>query len=185
MEGLRMYTWSGSQCATHLCSSPGWRTDKKSCSGTRSWMYLPGAEGWSAPDESHRQLHQERADRMCTSCHREGRPDSTHFHPPPPLILRLLYSTLNAVNICWEGEFMSALWACISLWSVGLFQEKKGHLCSVVSLVLYRAEHCLCWTLTTHLCLVKEDWKSVGWKSKNHQIIPVWGLWLVISVRCK
>lgn len=71
-----MYTWSGSYCATRLFSSPGWRADKEPGAGARSWLYLPGAEGWSTPDESHRQLHQERADRMCSSGHREGMPDT-------------------------------------------------------------------------------------------------------------
>lgn len=104
-----MYTWSGSQRATRLFSSLGWRADKKPCAGARSWLYLPGAEGWRTPDESHRQLHQERADRMCTNCHREGRPDRSHFLPSStvpiaPLSLRLLYSISNAVNHSEKGR---------------------------------------------------------------------------------
>lgn len=96
-----MYTWSGFHCATRLCSSPGWRADKKPCAGARAWLYLPGPEGWCAPDEPHRQLHQEGADRMCTSCHREGRPDSSHFHPSP---FCSALRPLNVVNHTEKGS---------------------------------------------------------------------------------
>lgn len=175
-----MYTWSGSQCAMRLCSSPGWRADKKPRAGARSWLYLPGAEGWHTPDESHRQLHQERTDRMCTSCHRKGRPVSSGIRLPPYWLHNFDWDFCTPKIVSKshrEGEFMSALWPCVSVWSAVLFQE-KGHLFSVVSLVLYRAEHCLCWTLTTHLCLVK-DRKSMRWRIsslKNHHINVVWGL---------
>lgn len=76
----------------------------------------------------------------------------------------------GSLSLLYEPVFHHGLLCCL--------RGKKG-ICSVLSLVVYRAEHCLCWTLTTHLCLVKEDWKSVGWRISSQRTIQQlqYGVW--------
>lgn len=62
--------WGVSRCPIALS---GWFPDKDTGARAGPWLYLPGPEGWSPAAESHRQLLQKGAHRVCPRSHREGK----------------------------------------------------------------------------------------------------------------